>query len=72
MAKISLTPSQLGFLRKTLQDKLDSLKTYDTFLHEKSTVSFYERNSAEEVLLTDMLDCQRNQLLVSSILEVLV
>lgn len=72
MAKISLTPSQLGFLRKTLQEKLDSLKTYDLYLHEASTISFYERNQAAEIRLLDIEDCLRKQCMVQSLLEVIV
>lgn len=71
MAKITLTPSQQGFLQKTLQEKLDSLKTYDLYLHEASTISFYERNQAAEIRVLDIEDCLRKQIMVQSILEAL-
>lgn len=72
MAKISLTPSQQGFLKKTLQEKLDSLKTYNLMLHDPSVLSYYERNGWSEERLLDIEDNVRKQHMVQSILEALL
>lgn len=71
MTTVKLTASQVQFLTKHLRAQLDSLENFNAVLHEPSSVSFYERNDADELRLLAIEDNVRKQQLITSLLEVL-
>lgn len=69
MTTFKLTASQVQFLTKHLRAQLDSLENFNAVLHEPSSVSFYERNDADELRLLAIEDNVRKQQLITTILE---
>lgn len=69
MRTFKLTNEQTKFLLSTLRQRLDSLKSYNLILHDPATISYYDRNDADELRLQDLEDNVRKQCIVEQLIQ---
>ena len=69
MRTFKLTDEQTKFLLDSLRQRLESLKNYNLVLHDASTISYYDRNDADEIRLRDLEDNVRKQCIVEQLIQ---